>query len=302
MSSPPSLPPLPPGRRRKRSCAACWLMHLPCPDGCLLAPYFPAERAADYVNVHRLFGRQKVINILNAVKPHLRDDAITSITYEANFRAAHPVGGCTAAVCTLVAQINYLTAQLDAVRQHIARCIEPMQNLDQNLNQYPRFLNLDQQIPEDAPQFFNAGDNQINNPIVLNGDHQQIEEDDQQQFFNAGDNQINNPIVLNGDHQQIEEDDQQQFFNGGDNQMNPIVLNGDHQQIEEDDQQQFFNGGDNQMNPIVLNGDHQQIEEDDQQQFFNGDNQNPVSLNHDQEFLEDLQRYFNFNLNEDNDQ
>lgn len=78
----------------KQACAACKHQRKKCSQDCLLAPFFPGDKPEKFANAHRLFGVSNMLKILNSVKPDDREEAMTSITYESDIRAKHPVHGC----------------------------------------------------------------------------------------------------------------------------------------------------------------------------------------------------------------
>eukprot|EP01018_Ginkgo_biloba_P034925 Gb_00144 [translate_table: standard] len=100
-------------RRRVASpCAACKILRRRCAEKCLLAPYFPPDDTQKFANAHRIFGASNIIKILQEVPTQQREDAVTSIVYEANARVRDPVYGCVGALCQLQQQVSQLQAQL----------------------------------------------------------------------------------------------------------------------------------------------------------------------------------------------
>ncbi|KAF7819666.1 LOB domain-containing protein 27-like [Senna tora] len=77
-----------------KACAACKFQRRRCSKGCILSPYFPAEEADKFNNVHRLFGVRNIKTILNQASPEQRDEAMKSIIYESDIQAKYPIEGC----------------------------------------------------------------------------------------------------------------------------------------------------------------------------------------------------------------
>ncbi|KAK4269241.1 hypothetical protein QN277_022427 [Acacia crassicarpa] len=103
-----------------QACAACKYQRKKCAPDCILAPYFPHDRQRQFLNAHRLFGVRNITRIIENYNDHLRDEAMRSIIYQSDMRAADPVGGCYRHVKELMAQIQYLEAELVFVRQQLA--------------------------------------------------------------------------------------------------------------------------------------------------------------------------------------
>ncbi|OMO65919.1 hypothetical protein COLO4_30929 [Corchorus olitorius] len=81
-------------------CAACKLLRRRCAEGCVFAPYFPADEPQKFANVHK------------ELPVHQRGDAVSSMVYEANARVRDPVYGCVGAISSLQQQIDALQTQL----------------------------------------------------------------------------------------------------------------------------------------------------------------------------------------------
>lgn len=111
-------------------CAACKFLRRKCLAGCIFAPYFPPEEPQKFANVHRIFGASNVTKLLNEVPPHHRDDAVSSLAYEAEARIRDPVYGCVGAITFLQRQIERLQEELDATNADLIRytgnAIDPM--------------------------------------------------------------------------------------------------------------------------------------------------------------------------------
>ncbi|KAL8130055.1 hypothetical protein V2J09_019210 [Rumex salicifolius] len=77
-----------------QACAACKHQRKKCTDKCILAPFFPAEKAREFQAVHKVFG---VSNVQKIVKGLAGDDdrkrAADSLIWEAFCRQRDPVLG-----------------------------------------------------------------------------------------------------------------------------------------------------------------------------------------------------------------
>ncbi|XP_077242851.1 LOB domain-containing protein 4-like [Tasmannia lanceolata] len=93
-------------------CAACKLLRRRCAQDCVFAPYFPADEPQKFANVHKVFGASNVNKMLQELPVHQRNDAVSSMVYEANARVRDPVYGCVGAISSLQQQIDVLQTQL----------------------------------------------------------------------------------------------------------------------------------------------------------------------------------------------
>lgn len=104
-----------------QACAACSYQRRKCESGCPLAPYFSRQREWEFLNVHKLYGVGKLINILKILNsPDQRKNAMNSIIYECNVRAVDPVAGCYRIICHLYSQLLNAQMELVLVRQQLA--------------------------------------------------------------------------------------------------------------------------------------------------------------------------------------
>lgn len=106
--------------QQQQACAACKHQRRKCGPNCILAPYFPPDRQKQFLNAHKLFGVGKISKMIKEIDPHLRDTAMATILYQADMRAADPVGGCSTVIHHLQSQIEYCNAELHLTRQHLA--------------------------------------------------------------------------------------------------------------------------------------------------------------------------------------
>ncbi|XP_077210686.1 LOB domain-containing protein 4 [Tasmannia lanceolata] len=93
-------------------CAACKLLRRRCGQDCTLAPYFPADEPQKFANVHKVFGASNVNKMLQELPVHHRNDAVSSMVYEANARVRDPVYGCVGSISSLQQHIHILQTQL----------------------------------------------------------------------------------------------------------------------------------------------------------------------------------------------
>ncbi|CAH9076692.1 unnamed protein product [Cuscuta europaea] len=110
------------GPRSKGSkvCAACSHQRRKCGPNCPLAPYFPASKRRDFINAHKLFGIKNLTKSLASIDEEYRDDFMLSVIYQANARAADPVGGCRNTIRTLYSQLQCVISELEVVNQELA--------------------------------------------------------------------------------------------------------------------------------------------------------------------------------------
>ncbi|THG16164.1 hypothetical protein TEA_014475 [Camellia sinensis var. sinensis] len=83
-------------------CAACKFLRRRCTNSCILLPYFPPSEPEKFVAVHK------------EVPVDDREDAVTSMVYEAKARLRDPVYGCVAFVSSLQSQVFHLQSELNA--------------------------------------------------------------------------------------------------------------------------------------------------------------------------------------------
>ncbi|XP_057781749.1 LOB domain-containing protein 1-like [Salvia miltiorrhiza] len=111
-SSSPPPPPPPQSAVVLSPCAACKILRRRCVEKCVLAPYFPPHDPLKFTTAHRVFGASNIIKFLQELPESQRDDAVSSMVYEANARLREPVYGCAGAICQLQKQVNELHEQL----------------------------------------------------------------------------------------------------------------------------------------------------------------------------------------------
>ncbi|XP_057869615.1 LOB domain-containing protein 1-like [Cryptomeria japonica] len=100
-------------------CAACKILRRRCGEKCILAPYFPPNNPHKFSTAHHVFGASNIVKMLKGVPTDRRDDAISSMVYEANARVRDPIYGCAGTICQLQHQISELQSQLAAAQAEL---------------------------------------------------------------------------------------------------------------------------------------------------------------------------------------
>lgn len=107
--------------RSTSSCAACKLLKRRCSPSCIFAPYFRADEPKKFAQVHKVFGASNVSKILSEVPEEHREDAVNSLSYEAEARLRDPVYGCLGPIALLHRRMVELQHDLELARAHLAR-------------------------------------------------------------------------------------------------------------------------------------------------------------------------------------
>ncbi|KAL5710870.1 LOB domain-containing protein 11 [Ranunculus cassubicifolius] len=100
-------------------CAACKILRRRCNEKCVLAPYFPPTNPLKFTTAHRVFGASNIIKMLQELPEYQRDDAVSSMVYEANARIRDPVYGCAGIICLLHKQVSDLQTELAKAQAEI---------------------------------------------------------------------------------------------------------------------------------------------------------------------------------------
>ncbi|XP_010520402.1 PREDICTED: LOB domain-containing protein 25-like [Tarenaya hassleriana] len=106
-------------KRKREQCAACKYQHRRCTSDCILPPYFPEDEPETFKMARNLFGVSNIKKMIRDVAPHLREDAVRSIKYEALFRSMFPVHGCCLVINELSYQIIEATKQLSLIQAQV---------------------------------------------------------------------------------------------------------------------------------------------------------------------------------------
>ncbi|KAG5052787.1 hypothetical protein JHK87_004985 [Glycine soja] len=69
--------------------------------------------------VHKVFGCSNVTKMLKDLPVHQREDAVSSLVYEANARVTNPVYGCVGIISYLESQVSELQKQLAVAQAEI---------------------------------------------------------------------------------------------------------------------------------------------------------------------------------------
>lgn len=102
-------------------CAACKFLRRKCTAECIFAPYFPPEQPHKFASVHKIFGASNISKLLNELPSQQREDAVSSLAYEAEARVKDPVYGCVGAISVLQGQVQQLQRELAEARADLAR-------------------------------------------------------------------------------------------------------------------------------------------------------------------------------------
>ncbi|KAF3796142.1 LOB domain-containing protein 20 [Nymphaea thermarum] len=101
-------------------CGACKFLRRKCASGCIFAPYFGSDQgAARFAAVHKVFGASNVSKLLLHIPANRRQDAVLTISYEAQARLSDPVYGCVATILALQQQVAALQAELSVVQTQL---------------------------------------------------------------------------------------------------------------------------------------------------------------------------------------
>ncbi|XP_047312775.1 LOB domain-containing protein 36-like [Impatiens glandulifera] len=106
-------------------CAACKFLRRKCMPECVFAPYFPPDNPQKFSNVHKVFGASNVSKILNDLSPNNREDAVSSLAFEAEFRLRDPVYGCVGLISSLQKRISQIQQNLHVAKKELATYIDP---------------------------------------------------------------------------------------------------------------------------------------------------------------------------------
>ncbi|KAA8516896.1 hypothetical protein F0562_017286 [Nyssa sinensis] len=101
-------------------CGACKFLRRKCISGCIFAPYFSSDQgAARFAAVHKVFGASNVSKLLLHIPVNRRNDAVVTISYEAQARLSDPVYGCVSTILALQQQVASLQAELAVVQTQL---------------------------------------------------------------------------------------------------------------------------------------------------------------------------------------
>lgn len=165
-------------------CAACKFLRRKCTQECVFAPYFPPDQPQKFANVHKVFGASNVAKLLNDLSPVQREDAVSSLAYEADARLRDPVYGCVGLISILQHKLKQVQADLINAKKELANYIGPSamlpilqhQGLVQHglIQQHPG--NLQNVSPYNMQPMLGLSTNQAHGamPLVMRDQQQQI--------------------------------------------------------------------------------------------------------------------------------
>lgn len=100
-------------------CGACKFLRRKCTSGCIFAPHFGSDQgAARFAAVHKVFGASNVSKLLLHIPMNRRQDAVVTISYEAQARLSDPVYGCVSTILALQQQVKYFS-MLNSIPIHL---------------------------------------------------------------------------------------------------------------------------------------------------------------------------------------
>ncbi|XP_061343324.1 LOB domain-containing protein 20-like [Gastrolobium bilobum] len=101
-------------------CGACKFLRRKCISGCIFAPYFGSDQgAARFAAVHKVFGASNVSKLLLHIPANRRQEAVVTISYEAQARLSDPVYGCVSTILALQQQVACLQGELAMVQNQL---------------------------------------------------------------------------------------------------------------------------------------------------------------------------------------
>lgn len=101
-------------------CGACKFLRRKCINGCVFAPYFGSDQgAARFAAVHKVFGASNVSKLLLHIPASRRQDAVVTITYEAQARLSDPVYGCVSTILALQQQVKICQIKYSSSKNYI---------------------------------------------------------------------------------------------------------------------------------------------------------------------------------------
>ncbi|GMN53929.1 hypothetical protein TIFTF001_023051 [Ficus carica] len=101
----------------QQACAACKHQRKKCHQGCVLAPYFPAERSHEFLAVHKVFGVSNVTKMVRSVNEEDRRRAVDSLVWEACCRQKDPILGPYAEYRKVIEELKLYKSQENQMMQ-----------------------------------------------------------------------------------------------------------------------------------------------------------------------------------------
>ncbi|KAL9660903.1 hypothetical protein QQ045_025722 [Rhodiola kirilowii] len=146
------LPPRIKNNSTTQACAACKYQRRKCEPNCILSPYFPHNRQAQFLNAHKLFGVSNITKIIRNLSPADKDQAMKTIIFQSDVRANDPVGGCHRIIRELQFMIEYYQAELDIVLHQLSICRAQQVQAQAAQGQVQTTDKADQQVHQDDHQ------------------------------------------------------------------------------------------------------------------------------------------------------
>jgi hypothetical protein len=106
-------------RNNRNACAACKHQRKRCDDNCVMAPYFPADKAEEFEAVHSLFGVKNVSKKLKSLDVQHREVAVKSFIWEARAWMQDGVGGPLQQHIKVAHELELLKRQLEILSSAI---------------------------------------------------------------------------------------------------------------------------------------------------------------------------------------
>lgn len=105
------------GTSEGEPCGACKYLRRKCSGGCIFAHFGNDQDSSKFEVVDKVFGANNVSNLLSNIPPNYRNDAATTISYEAQARQIDPVYGCVSTILALQQQV------LQTISSHVLQLI-----------------------------------------------------------------------------------------------------------------------------------------------------------------------------------
>ncbi|RID44057.1 hypothetical protein BRARA_I00878 [Brassica rapa] len=139
-------------------CSACKFLRRRCTRECVFAPHFPADQPNKFSWVHKAFGASNVAKLLSELTFNQREDAVTSLVYEAETRIQDPVYGCVGLISLQQQRLKQIQRDTDVARRELATYIGPQAMLPilqpQQTHLMPQTPPLQQFVPETKQAYF----------------------------------------------------------------------------------------------------------------------------------------------------
>ncbi|KAG5382278.1 hypothetical protein IGI04_033748 [Brassica rapa subsp. trilocularis] len=139
-------------------CSACKFLRRRCTRECVFAPHFSADQPNKFSCVHKAFGASNVAKLLSELTFNQREDAVTSLVYEAETRIQDPVYGCVGLISLQQQRLKQIQRDTDVARRELATYIGPQAMLPilqpQQTHLMPQTPPLQQFVPETKQAYF----------------------------------------------------------------------------------------------------------------------------------------------------